>query len=70
MMRNSNLGMAQLENGVFTWQGFGVLVASTVGLAFVIALWFTSMLFLVRGVVDAATSAPVITESGYERVMR
>lgn len=70
-MRNTNLGMTQLENGVFTWQESGALLVSAVGLAFVIALWFTSMLFLVRGVVDAATSAQVMNaESEYEGVAR
>jgi uncharacterized membrane protein len=66
-MRNPNNAMDGLENGVYAWFGPGALVASAVGLAFVVALWFTTMLFLVRGFVDAASSAQVMaTESGYQ----
>jgi integral membrane sensor domain MASE1 len=70
-MRNPNTAMNGLENGVYAWFGPGALVASAVGLAFVVALWFTTMLFLVRGFVDAASSGPVTTaEAGYETVVQ
>jgi len=63
--------MDGVENGVYAWFGPGALVASAVGLAFVGALWFTTMLFFVRGFVDAASSAQVMTaEPGYETVVQ
>jgi hypothetical protein len=66
-MRNPNMATVGLENGIYAWFGPGVLMASAVAVAIVVALWFTSMLFLVRGFVDAASSAQVMTiESGHE----
>ena len=70
-MRNPNTATDGLENGVYAWFGPGALLASAAGLAFVVALWFTTMLFLVRGFVDAASSAQVMTaESGYATVVQ
>jgi hypothetical protein len=62
--------MEGLETGVYTWFGPGALMASAVGMAFVVALWFTTMLFFVRGFVDAASSAQVTAaESGFETLV-
>jgi hypothetical protein len=70
-MRNPITAMDGLENEVYAWFGPGALVASAVGLAFVVALWFTTMLFFVRGFVDGASSAQAMAaESGYETVVQ
>lgn len=70
-MRNPNTAMDGLENGVCASLGPGALLASAVGLACVVALWFTTMLFFVRGFVDAASSAQLTTaESAYETVVQ
>jgi hypothetical protein len=68
-MSNTNTTTSGMEAGVYALFGPGALVASAVGLAFVVALWFTSMLFLVRGFVDGASSGQVTADSGYETVL-
>lgn len=50
--------------------GPGALVVSALGLAFVVALWFTSMLFFMRGFVDGATTQAMTAEPGYETVVQ
>jgi hypothetical protein len=70
-MRNPNMAPVGWKNRVYAWFGPGVLMASAVALAFVVALWFTSMLFLVRGLLGAAGSAQVMTaESGQEMMVQ
>jgi len=53
-------------NPADTWFGRGGVVVSALGLAFMVALWFTSMLFIVRGFVDGVTAEQSASESGYE----
>ena len=48
----------------------GAMVISGVGVAFFVALWFASMLFLVRGFVDGATTQAMTNDSAYETVLR
>jgi len=69
-MRNTNNAMNGAESGVYAWFGSGTMVVSAVGLAFVVALWFTSMLFFVRGFVDGATTQAMTAEPGYETVLQ
>jgi len=72
-MRNPATAMDGLEDSAYARFGPGAVVASAVGLAFVVALWFTTMLFLVRGFVDAASSAQVeaaAAELGYETIVQ
>jgi hypothetical protein len=56
--------------GFGAWCGlFGSLLALCLTLALGAALWFTGMLFLVRGLVDAASSPQMTTaEATYEAV--
>jgi hypothetical protein len=65
-MRNTNTAM----NGTYVWFGSGAMVVSAVGLAFVVALWFTTMLFFVRGFVDGATTQAMAAEPGYETLVQ
>ncbi len=66
-MRNANTAM----DGTYALFGSGAMVVSAVGLAFVVALWFTSMMFFVRGFVDGATSTQaMMAEPGYETVVQ
>jgi len=65
-MRNANTAV----DGTYAWFGMGAMLASAVGLAFVVALWFTSMLFFVRGFVDGATTQAMTPEPGYEAVVQ
>jgi len=70
-MSDASTAMNGLRNEVYAWFAPGALVASAVGLAFVVGLWFTTMLFFVRGFVDAASSAQAMeAESEYETVAR
>jgi hypothetical protein len=65
-MCNANTGMDR----TFAWFGSGAIVVSAIGLAFVVALWFTTMLFFVRGFVDGATTQAMIAEPGYETIVQ
>ena len=68
-MRNVSAGMNDPESEVYAVFRTSRPVVSALGLAFVVALWFASMLFFVRGFVDGATSAQAIAaESGYDAV--
>lgn len=69
-MQSPNTAMNQVASETYAWFGSGALVASAVGLAFVVALWFTSMLFFMRGFVDGATTQAMSAEPGYESVLR
>jgi len=55
-MHNTNPGLTGAESRTYALFGSGAMVVSALGLAFVVALWFTSMLFFVRGFVDGATT--------------
>jgi hypothetical protein len=57
------------ESGTYALFGSAAMVVSALGLAFVVALWFTSMLFFVRGFVDGATTQAMTAEPGYETVV-
>jgi hypothetical protein len=69
-MRNSNTAVNGAESGTYALFGSGAVVVSALGLAFVVALWFTSMLFFVRGFVDGATTQAMNAEPGYETVLQ
>jgi Sec-independent protein secretion pathway component TatC len=69
-MHNTNPGLTGAESRTYALFGSGAMVVSAVGLAFVVALWFTSMLFFVRGFVDGATTQAMTAEPGYESVVQ
>lgn len=69
-MRNANTAISGVEGGSYVCLGSGAVVVSALGLAFVVALWFTSMLFFVRGFVDGATTQAMTAEPGYETVVQ
>jgi len=69
-MRNANTAISGVESGSYAWFGSGAMVVSALGLAFVVALWFTSMLFFMRGFVDGATTQAMTAEPGYESVLQ
>jgi len=68
-MHNPNIQLNETESGTLAWFGSGTV--SAVGLALVVALWFTSMLFFVRGFVEGATSTQAMSdEPAYEMVVQ
>ena len=69
-MRNTNTATNGPASGTYALVGSGAMVVSAIGLAFVVALWFTSMLFFVRGFVDGATTQAMTAEPGYESVVQ
>jgi len=62
--------MDGVQSGTYLWFGSGAMVVSAVGLAFVVALWFTTMLFFVRGIVDGATTQAMTADDAYETVVQ
>lgn len=70
-MRNPNAAIDETETRVYALFGPGAMLASAVGLAFFVALWFTTMLLFVRGFVDGASAGQAMTaESGYETIVQ
>lgn len=57
-------------DGAYAWFGSGTMVVSAVGVAFVVALWFTSMLFFVRGFVGATSTQAMMAEPACETVVQ
>jgi len=62
-MRNGNTAASEVVSES------GAMVVSAVGVAFFVALWFASMLFLVRGFVDGASTQAMTNDSAYETVV-
>jgi len=71
-MERANVGHTQVRSeGIYAWCGTGALTVFVMGIALVVGLWFTSMLFLVRGLVDATSASQVMSaDSGYERAVQ
>ena len=69
-MRNANTAINAVGSGSYAWFGSGAMVVSALGLVFVVALWFTSMLFFMRGFVDGATTQAITADAGYEAVVQ
>ena len=69
-MQNANTATNRIASETYAWFGSGTMVLSALTLAFVVALWFTSMLFFMRGFVDGATTQAMTAEPGYETVVR
>lgn len=69
-MQNTNTATNGAASGTCALFGSGAMVVSAVGLAFVVALWFTTMLFFVRGLVDGASTQAMTAEPGYEAILQ